>query len=249
MDKEKALKMLGEIKSILDKENIPFWLEAGTLLGAIKYKKFIPWDNDIDLGAFKKDFTSRKKKKLAQIFEKKGFAVHFFPEKIDFSKKGYDLTIQIHLAYGPEGKNFVRRMADNRGKPGKFLFKIYRLSNVSYYGKFRITASRRSAKTNLFKIITYFPKAIKNKLSNFAILRLSKLKDSGLYYITIPKNYFSKLKMIKFYGVSYKIPSSYEKYLEMQYGNWRGPAPKNKVWVWHEHGDWKKIYKREDIIS
>lgn len=248
-DKEKSLIMLRDIKSILDKEKIPFWLEAGTLLGAIKYKKIMPWDTDIDLGAYKRDFSEFKMKRLAKLFEKKGFIVYFFPEKIDFLRDG-GVAIQIHLAHGPTKGYFVRQMADNRHKSGKKLFQVYRLTNVSYYGKFKFNNSKLDMKTNLFKIITFLPKIIKKSLSNIVRTKLTKLKDSGVYYIRIPNKSIGILKEVKFYGLKYNVPVGYDNYLWMQYGNWHAPPPKDKSkpWVWHEHGDWKKIYNSKDMV-
>ena len=42
----KILKMFHEF---CKENNITYYLSHGTLLGAIRYKKFIPWDDDIDL--------------------------------------------------------------------------------------------------------------------------------------------------------------------------------------------------------
>lgn len=44
------LKDIYDVCEVLD---LKPWLEAGTLLGCIRNKKFIKWDNDIDLGIFK----------------------------------------------------------------------------------------------------------------------------------------------------------------------------------------------------
>lgn len=239
--------MLKEIKVILDREKIPFWLEAGTLLGAIRENRILPWDTDIDLGGLKKDFPDRIKKRLTKEFEKKGFIVYFFPEKIDFVKDE-NPAIQIHLAYGPKKGYFTRQMADNREKSGKLLHQVYRLSNVSYYGRFKLNASRGSIKTNLFKIITFFPKNFKKKISDFVMAKLTNLKDAGIYYINVPESYFSNLKKINFYGSLFYVPSSCEKYLEAQYGDWRTPPKEKGPWVWHEHGNWKKVYKKEEML-
>ncbi|RLI62978.1 MAG: hypothetical protein DRO67_06470, partial [Candidatus Asgardarchaeum californiense] len=49
---EKSIKTLWKIKKIFDKHNIEYWLDEGTLLGAVREKKIIKWDHDIDLGAW-----------------------------------------------------------------------------------------------------------------------------------------------------------------------------------------------------
>jgi len=247
-NKDRSPDMLFEVKSVLDKEKIPFWLEAGTLMGAIKYKKIMPWDDDIDLGAFEKDFSYKTRKRLAKIFEKKGIILHSYPEKIDFFRNKNDLPVQIHMVYGPNENHFTRRMTDNREKSGRLFYQIFRLSNVSYYGKFRAASSHTNLKTNLFKIITYFPKNIKNRLSKLALAKLAKLKDSGTFYLKIPKNYLSKFKIVNLYGLDFNVSDSYEKYLDIQYGDWHAPPPKDpEKWYWHNYGNWKKIYNGEDL--
>lgn len=40
---------LQTITTLLEKYQIPYWLEAGSLLGAYRHQGFIPWDDDIDL--------------------------------------------------------------------------------------------------------------------------------------------------------------------------------------------------------
>ena len=52
--------MLDEVFSIADRHNIPVFLCAGTLLGAIRHKDFIPWDNDVDVVMFRSDFEKLK---------------------------------------------------------------------------------------------------------------------------------------------------------------------------------------------
>jgi len=74
--KQKALiELLLSLTKLFNKHEIAYWLDYGTLLGAVRHNGFIPWDDDLDIGVLNKD-----RDKIKQIII----------ENLDSSYKIYD---------------------------------------------------------------------------------------------------------------------------------------------------------------
>lgn len=60
-----SLHLLHVLDKVCEENGLRYWLAFGTLLGAVRHKGFIPWDDDIDVY-----MTMRDLKKLASIADK-----------------------------------------------------------------------------------------------------------------------------------------------------------------------------------
>lgn len=69
-------KMMENLVGIFDQHNIQYFIIAGSLLGAIRHKGFIPWDDDLDIGIPRPDyerFLVHKEEWLGEYYEAKNF--------------------------------------------------------------------------------------------------------------------------------------------------------------------------------
>ncbi len=79
----------------LDENNIEYFIEGGTLLGAVRHQDIIPWDDDADIGILEKDFS-----KLPNVLKQIQF------QKIQFENETYQIgtvetTQNLYKIYVP----------------------------------------------------------------------------------------------------------------------------------------------------
>jgi len=67
----KIYKMLAILDYILTRHNIPYWIDGGVLLGAVRHQGLIPWDDDGDIEVFASDWN--KILSLESEFKKFGY--------------------------------------------------------------------------------------------------------------------------------------------------------------------------------
>ena len=52
------LELMNELLNVCDKHKIKVFAVCGTLLGAVRHKGFIPWDDDMDVGMLREDYNT-----------------------------------------------------------------------------------------------------------------------------------------------------------------------------------------------
>lgn len=69
--------MLYQLDQICRKYNIHYFASGGTMLGAVRHKGFIPWDDDIDIMMFREEYD-----KLCKVAPKELKYPYFFKQNI-----------------------------------------------------------------------------------------------------------------------------------------------------------------------
>lgn len=75
------LELLSELQRVCDILGIKLFASGGTLLGGVRHKGFIPWDDDIDVILFRKDYE-RLLKEGPKILQEKYFLQSTYSDKI-----------------------------------------------------------------------------------------------------------------------------------------------------------------------
>jgi fukutin-related protein len=57
---EALRKTARHVFSVLDEAGVRYWLEGGSLLGAMRHSDIIPWDYDVDIGIYEDDIARSK---------------------------------------------------------------------------------------------------------------------------------------------------------------------------------------------
>ncbi len=55
-----AFMLLIELDKLCKENDINYWIMGGTIIGSIRHKGFIPWDDDVDIGMMRKDYDKLK---------------------------------------------------------------------------------------------------------------------------------------------------------------------------------------------
>ncbi|WP_413854061.1 LicD family protein [Candidatus Ruminimicrobium bovinum] len=244
------LKILEQFINICNKENLQYYVLGGTLLGAVRHKGFIPWDDDIDVAMPRKDyekFLNVAQKYLSQEYflqtyiSDKEYFLNFAKIRNSnttfiqncFSKCNMNHGIYIDifiLDYYPINK--IKCLLLNL-KNKIFLFRIneiYNLSKADYslYKKFCVKSLAKILKIfypNIYSVL------IKRDILFKSIKKSNLITNYGGLYgkkEVSPIEWFGKGINLQFENLTVKAPIEYDKYLTQIYGNYMKLPPKEK---------------------
>lgn len=234
MKNDALIDLLREVKEVLDKHSIEFWLDGGTLLGAVRDGEIIPWDNDIDLTTWDTNLSRNVKRLVANELSDKGFKVGVVETP----------TPYIHIHHREEefwaDLSFYRLIDDKAILPTRETRKLIgtyliHLSNMlstphRYEVDFRAKPSVKNfVESILVKTSRVLPSSLRIRLAQIVAQVYQRIGTKDITPV-IPAEYFTNLATIKFYGMEFRVPARTEEYLAFRYGpSWRVPK---RDWVY-----------------
>ena len=248
------LMCLKEIKRICDKNSIPYFLIGGTLIGAVRHKGFIPWDDDIDVGMLRKDYD-----RFLEIAKTEIDSENFFLQVPETEENCYDYEIaRVRL----NGTHFVQKHRKSLNLHDGFFAEIIPYDDLPnshlkclFYSKFfkymkKILGYRRgyeyevSSKkikkiiflilANISRIIPF--KVLDNKMWNYH-KKYSNTNSDKVFLLAGAYNYkreshlretVSEYTELYFEDELFKVPKEYDLFLREQYGDYMQLPPVEK---------------------
>lgn len=256
--KQICLEMLKYIDAICIENNINYSLCGGTLLGAIRHKGFIPWDDDIDIFLIRSEYE----KLLKILGNKKEYKLYFTNDKshfsypfakvcdtrtllktkglFEFDNKNIGIFIDIFPVDGiPNELNEEKKYRDTLKMIGYNCIK----SNPIYY------AGDKSWTKAIIKLAFQYPKYRKlNKIGNHFYWK--QLLDD-----TMKKNeiYDSRNSgfVLSRYGMKEKFPSIiFMDYTTVEFEGYKFQSIKDyKTYLSNIYGDYMKLPSQENRVS
>ena len=235
--REMELELLTEIDRICRRNNIQYFLSGGTMLGAVRHKGFIPWDDDIDIAMLRDDYEKFKtacinelpKKYQYQSYTNKD-GYHYFFDKITikdtyFSTKYSD---RFDMLKGFSTDVFIfDKTSDNRFFSKlhfKMLMALRLLMNVRWINEPRKDKSYMLSKL-LLPILRIFSMDTYSKMYDKLLRKYEKRNTSTVlppatdhkWRGVMPKKWFETVTDAPFENVMSYIPTGYDDYLKRWY--------------------------------
>lgn len=244
------LEILEEIDRICKKNNIDYSICGGTLLGAIRHKGFIPWDDDIDIMMTRKNYNKftdaclreldnkyiidnyRTNKKCCFPFTKIKKKGTLYVESRDYNTYDENSGIWVDIFPLDGVKEPMSNFQKKQRRIWKYITTLITIKNGSnyyknskikkkIYGTILKLVPIRFMHFTLEKILTFYSEDKVNYLCSF----------STVY--NIEKDTFDKRKLLPYKKIIFEKKEfmgieGYDYYLSKMYGDYMKLPPKEK---------------------
>lgn len=220
------LALLKELAYVCEKNNFKYILDAGTLLGAVRHSRFIPWDDDIDILMFREDYE-----KIVSAFKN--------------TTRNSDIYAEYHRDKDTNSQYFIKI------KHKKCPFLGVDIFPLDTYGKHLSLKEQLKATNKICKILKHLKKEIDPNISNKETktiltktmkekILLSSAKENGDFVYGVDfahklKNWFLDrdivlpLRKIQFEDSKYTTVNKPKELLKNIYGDYMKYPNKMKI--------------------
>lgn len=251
-----ALSILSEINEFCIEKQLTYYLAYGTLLGAIRHKGFIPWDDDIDLWMKRDDFNI-----LCDEFPTWGSEHGLYINSIKTVKNYNRVQAKICLSntqlnendrINPYEEGYFVDIFPLDGTPNNkivrwmFLKKLQLLKNTVTLSAYNceeksilaiIAKAFRKIDTN--KVLTRYEKLVEKYPCNTSkVLKVIAPGKKRGQDILMDSSLFATSQMVPFEKNLVLIPIGYDSILRSIYGNYMQLPPESKRKTHHDFTLW-----------
>lgn len=246
------LDILDSVSEFCDKNNISYWLDHGTLIGAVRHKGYIPWDDDIDIGMLREDYERFIKSYSADNY----FVLSLLSDKHHFNafakicdnrtvleegKYRYCVSVDLFpYDNAPSDINACKKTYKKRDR----LVNLWKYSQADnkIHGM-PLSVAFKYLRRFLLKLIgpDYFVRKIDKNAKRFYNNESEYVADyTGQSYFHIKKSDILPVIKAPFEGKYYKIPSGYDLILKGRYGDYMQLPPVEEQVNKHEYKAYMK---------
>lgn len=239
--KEKEKELLCYFADFCDQHNLAYRLSEGTLIGAVRHKGFIPWDDDVDVEMPLEDYN-----KLIAISST--IDPRYFFQSID-TEPGYiypwaklrmngTAFVEKTLAYLPINQGiYIDIFPMIKASPSAFKRKnAHRIERILYARidtglNLERSKAKKFVAAFLTGLLTFFatPHKACQKLMRHYKRMNDRSKTSEVYFPVwfdqIVRPYKTKLIKLPFENVLFNCPADYDEVLKAEYGDYMTPPP------------------------
>lgn len=244
---EKELELLVVFDDICRRLNLNYYLVCGSALGAAKYGGFIPWDDDIDVA------MPRPAYEIFVQEAQKILTPPYFLQNYHFEKNVPHIFSKLRNVNTTYIEKSVSHLDINHGvgidifpldgypktKLSAILLEIRKL-----FFQLQLSCVFEGEKTWKSKIIYMVGRKLKCDKNIYK--KVEKLEGILMKYSFdstelvcnhgnwqgkleyAPKEQYGKGTMVKFEGLTVRIPERYDEYLTQKYGDWRADLPEEE---------------------